>query len=103
MYRFNVNNTAPRPESYLQGQPLVGHSIALQTFLVDYTTANPNNTEVLTEDQRSQLYAELASGAESGERSILEHCVPILIAYNARLGLHLQMDERRGGFDQTSN
>ncbi|KAH8829448.1 trehalase [Flagelloscypha sp. PMI_526] len=50
VYRFNVNNSAPRPESYLQ----------------DYNLVNPKGQEVLTEDQRSQLYAELATGAESG-------------------------------------
>ncbi|KAF9464208.1 trehalase [Collybia nuda] len=48
MYRYSVTNTAPRPESYL----------------TDYTTANVPNT--LNETQRSALYAELASGAESG-------------------------------------
>ncbi|KAF5382427.1 hypothetical protein D9615_002774 [Tricholomella constricta] len=48
VYRYSVSNTAPRPESYL----------------TDYKTANePNN---LNETQRSALYAELASGAESG-------------------------------------
>ncbi|KAF8073583.1 trehalase [Lyophyllum atratum] len=48
MYRYAVNNGAPRPESYR----------------TDYVTANePAN---LNETQRSELYAELASGAESG-------------------------------------
>ncbi|GLB38558.1 putative alpha-trehalose glucohydrolase [Lyophyllum shimeji] len=48
MYHYSVNNSAPRPESYR----------------TDYLTANePNN---LNETQRSALYAELASGAESG-------------------------------------
>ncbi|RPD56072.1 glycoside hydrolase family 37 protein [Lentinus tigrinus ALCF2SS1-7] len=51
MARYAVNNTAPRPESYL----------------TDYLTANdPALSTPLTEDQRSNLYAELASGAETG-------------------------------------
>ncbi|PIL35118.1 hypothetical protein GSI_02906 [Ganoderma sinense ZZ0214-1] len=50
MARYAVNNTAPRPESYL----------------TDYLTANDPTLPSLNEDQRSELYAELASGAESG-------------------------------------
>ncbi|KAI8986137.1 glycoside hydrolase [Trametes punicea] len=51
MAHYSVNNTAPRPESYLQ----------------DYLTANdPTLQTPLTEDQRADLYAELASGAETG-------------------------------------
>ncbi|KAH9932786.1 glycoside hydrolase family 37 protein [Epithele typhae] len=51
MARYSVTNTAPRPESYL----------------TDYLTVNdPALTTPLTEDERSNLYAELASGAESG-------------------------------------
>ncbi|EEB90625.1 hypothetical protein MPER_11142, partial [Moniliophthora perniciosa FA553] len=49
MSRYAVNNSAPRPESYL----------------ADYTTANGPNVS-LNETQRADLYAELASGAESG-------------------------------------
>jgi alpha,alpha-trehalase len=49
MARYNVNNTAPRPESYLQ----------------DYETANAPGLN-LNETQRADLYAELATGAESG-------------------------------------
>ena len=45
--RYAAGNSAPRPESYLE----------------DYETATGVN---LTEQQRSDLYAELASGAESG-------------------------------------
>ncbi|KIY65017.1 glycoside hydrolase family 37 protein [Cylindrobasidium torrendii FP15055 ss-10] len=48
--RYAVNNSAPRPESYL----------------TDYKTANNPDGPTLTEDERSSLYAELASGAESG-------------------------------------
>ncbi|KAG7088886.1 hypothetical protein E1B28_012833 [Marasmius oreades] len=49
MARYAVANTAPRPESYL----------------TDYLTVNgPNMT--LNETQRSDIYAELATGAESG-------------------------------------
>ena len=47
MSHYAVVNSAPRPESYL----------------VDYQTATGAN---LTEQQRSDLYAELATGAESG-------------------------------------
>lgn len=48
VYRYAVSNSAPRPESYL----------------TDYKTANePGN---LNDTQRSDLYAELASGAETG-------------------------------------
>ena len=51
MYRYAVNNSAPRPESYL----------------TDYLTANdPSLATPLTESERADLYAELASGAESG-------------------------------------
>ena len=47
MFHYAVVNSAPRPESYLE----------------DYQTATGAN---LTEQQRSDLYAELATGAESG-------------------------------------
>jgi len=47
MSRYAVVNSAPRPESYF----------------TDYETATGVN---LTEQQRSDLYAELATGAESG-------------------------------------
>ena len=47
MSRYAVVNSAPRPESYLD----------------DYQTATGVD---LTEQQRSDLYAELASGAETG-------------------------------------
>ncbi|KAG6902407.1 hypothetical protein C0995_000333 [Termitomyces sp. Mi166 len=48
VYHYSVNNSAPRPESYL----------------ADYTTANVPNT--LNDTQKAALYAELASGAETG-------------------------------------
>ncbi|KAG6867339.1 hypothetical protein C0993_004208, partial [Termitomyces sp. T159_Od127] len=48
VYHYSVNNSAPRPESYL----------------TDYTTANVPDT--LNDTQKAALYAELASGAESG-------------------------------------
>ncbi|KAF8895253.1 glycoside hydrolase family 37 protein, partial [Infundibulicybe gibba] len=51
MYHYFVNNTAPRPESYL----------------TDYLTANgPDIKTPLNDSQKADLYAELASGAESG-------------------------------------
>ncbi|KAI5988333.1 glycoside hydrolase family 37 protein [Pisolithus albus] len=49
--RYSVNNSAPRPESYL----------------TDYLTANdPTYGSPLTQQQAEALYGELASGAESG-------------------------------------
>ncbi|KAL4242581.1 Trehalase, partial [Abortiporus biennis] len=51
LFRYAVNNTAPRPESYL----------------TDYLTANdPTLTTPLSDDERAELYSELASGAETG-------------------------------------
>ncbi|TFK70552.1 glycoside hydrolase family 37 protein [Pluteus cervinus] len=51
MYHYAVVNSAPRPESYGD----------------DYLTANnPATNPPLNESQRADLYAELASGAESG-------------------------------------
>ncbi|KAI5118081.1 hypothetical protein M0805_009161 [Coniferiporia weirii] len=49
--RYAVNNTAPRPESYL----------------TDYNTVNGDNiTTTLNGTEKADLYAELASGAETG-------------------------------------
>ena len=45
-----MNNTAPHPESYL----------------TDYNTAFDPTLPALDENARSELYAELASGAETG-------------------------------------
>lgn len=51
VYRYNVNNSAPRPESYL----------------TDYLTANaPEINPPLNNTQKAMLYAEIATGAESG-------------------------------------
>ncbi|KAG9090205.1 hypothetical protein FRC06_001168 [Ceratobasidium sp. 370] len=51
VFRYAVVNSAPRPESYLE----------------DYLAANGADiTTPLTEAQKGDLYAELASGAESG-------------------------------------
>ncbi|KAF9232312.1 glycoside hydrolase family 37 protein [Melanogaster broomeanus] len=51
MARYAVNNTAPRPESYLE----------------DYLTINdPTLPTPLTATEAAALYAELASGAETG-------------------------------------
>lgn len=50
VYHYAVNNTAPRPESYL----------------TDYTTANDPSLPSLNDTEKADLYAELASGAESG-------------------------------------
>jgi alpha,alpha-trehalase len=51
VYHYSVKNTAPRPESYLE----------------DYETANGADlTTPYTEEEKGALYAELASGAETG-------------------------------------
>ena len=50
MFRYAVNNSAPRPESYVE----------------DYETTSILN---LNDQQRSDLYADLASGADSGNVS----------------------------------
>ncbi|KAG8918242.1 hypothetical protein FRC02_002512, partial [Tulasnella sp. 418] len=51
IHHYAVANTAPRPESYAE----------------DYETANGSDlTTPYTEEQKANLYAELASGAESG-------------------------------------
>jgi alpha,alpha-trehalase len=69
MARYAVTNTAPRPESYLTGaswrpSPIWKCCLTLDT---DYLTANdPTLTTPLTEDERADLYSQLATGAESG-------------------------------------
>ncbi|GBE85141.1 glycoside hydrolase family 37 protein [Sparassis crispa] len=51
MAHYAVNNSAPRPESYI----------------TDYLTANdPTLSVPLNESERAELYSELASGAETG-------------------------------------
>ncbi|KAJ3558853.1 hypothetical protein NP233_g11413 [Leucocoprinus birnbaumii] len=51
VYHYSVNNSAPRPESYL----------------TDYLTANdPGLNPPLNDTQKAALYAELATGAETG-------------------------------------
>ncbi|KAH9831342.1 trehalase-domain-containing protein, partial [Rhodofomes roseus] len=50
MYHYSVTNSAPRPESYID----------------DYATAFDPTLPSLNETERSALYAELASGAETG-------------------------------------
>jgi alpha,alpha-trehalase len=59
LFRYAVNNTAPRPESYLQ----------------DYTTANDPSLPALNETQRGALYGELASGAETGKEALFAVCI----------------------------
>ena len=70
MHRYAVNNTAPRPESYLEGAHIPGalHSgTPVDDILADYLTANdPTLTTPLTNDEKADLYGQLASGAESG-------------------------------------
>ncbi|CDO72204.1 Glycoside Hydrolase Family 37 protein [Trametes cinnabarina] len=71
MAHYSVNNTAPRPESYFQGKTSTMLS-AIDDLLtivraLDYSTANdPTLQTPLTEEERENLYAELASGAETG-------------------------------------
>jgi len=51
VYHYSVTNSAPRPESYSE----------------DYETANGADiSPAYTDDQKAALYAELASGAETG-------------------------------------
>lgn len=68
VHRYAVANSAPRPESYLTGTcPLWIYLPALFNPTLDYLTANgPDVKAPLNENQKADLYAELASGAESG-------------------------------------
>jgi alpha,alpha-trehalase len=51
VFHYSVKNSAPRPESYSE----------------DYETANGADlTTAYTDEQKAELYAELASGAETG-------------------------------------
>ena len=83
MFHYAVNNSAPRPESYLE----------------DYQTATGVN---LTEQQRSDLYAELASGAESGKVSTsLGNFIGLWCLLDvARLGLHWPIPQATFGWEQ---
>ena len=83
MSHYAVVNSAPRPESYL----------------VDYETATGAN---LDEEQRSDLYAELASGAESGNiltrlGNFGSFCLTRYLDV-VRLGLHRQMAQGTFGW-----
>ncbi len=70
MAHYAVNNSAPRPESYLEGQSEQGIQVHLSDGKrcgSDYLTANdPTLSTPLTEQERADLYAELATGAETG-------------------------------------
>jgi len=74
MFRYSVSNTAPRPESYLTGMSsprALPFTLHILNSLLDYLTANdPTLATPLTESQRSELYSELASGAETGKSSL---------------------------------
>ncbi|PCH40410.1 glycoside hydrolase family 37 protein [Wolfiporia cocos MD-104 SS10] len=50
MFHYSVNNSAPRPESYID----------------DYSTAFDPTLPAINESERAVLYANLASGAETG-------------------------------------
>lgn len=80
MSRYAVVNSAPRPESYF----------------VDYETATGAN---LTEQQRSDLYAELASGAESGNiLTRLGNFDTDAVSHVIRLGLQQPMAQGSFGW-----
>ena len=71
MAHYAVNNTAPRPESYLTGQfPAASHGVLISFrafWSTDYLTVHdPTLAIALTDEQADELYSELASGAESG-------------------------------------
>jgi alpha,alpha-trehalase len=69
MAHYSVTNTAPRPESYLQGMFSSSNGPCHLVNICrpsDYTTANTPELPTLNETQRANLYAELASGAETG-------------------------------------
>lgn len=68
MARYAVNNTAPRPESYLTGS-LSSRSppfTLLTELSTDYLTAHDPTSTTLNDTQLADLYGELASGAETG-------------------------------------
>jgi len=80
MSHYAVVNSAPRPESYF----------------VDYETATGAN---LTEQQRSDLYAELASGAESGNiLTRLGNFDTYAMSHITRLGLQQPMAQGAFGW-----
>jgi len=98
MHRYAVNNTAPRPESYLTGAfkvvPCMQDVDA--TLGTDYTTANAAaKGPTLNETQRSALYAELASGAETGEQGGINTFTGRMLIYVNRLGLHCSLVSTR--------
>lgn len=64
-----MNNSAPRPESYLTGKPTFSRLTRrrfVKIFNTDYMTANDPDAPTLNDTQKADLYAELASGAETG-------------------------------------
>lgn len=75
MAQYAVNNTAPRPESYLTGSfdffVQFCNSVSTNNIilLTDYQTAQAPGLN-LSSSQLADLYAELASGAESGMSSL---------------------------------
>ncbi|KAF5346662.1 hypothetical protein D9758_013212 [Tetrapyrgos nigripes] len=63
LYHYSVNNSAPRPESYLTDY----HTANPPVLLPNGSAATDGSVQViLDEEGRSALYAELASGAETG-------------------------------------
>ena len=69
MFRYDVNNSAPRPESYLEGKvDLVTYPFSWFNISLDYILAtSPDSGPALNDTAQAALYAELASGAETGE------------------------------------
>lgn len=72
MYRYNVANSAPRPESYFTGMVFI-HCISLTVCLIvnpqiiDYQTVNdPTIKPPLNDSAKANLYADLAASSESG-------------------------------------
>jgi alpha,alpha-trehalase len=67
VYTYAVNNSAPRPESYRTGTFLDNFVHFKGIYkAIDYETANSPDLPSLNDTQKADLYAELASGAESG-------------------------------------
>jgi len=71
VYHYSVTNTAPRPESYLTGtcssNPDVLYYSLTFSWRLDYSLVNgASSGPTLDDNQKAALYAELASGAESG-------------------------------------
>jgi alpha,alpha-trehalase len=76
VYRYAVTNSAPRPESYFTGMSVtILQRDTYRITTIDYLTAHdPDVGPLLDEKRRADLYAELASGAETGALAVLRCC-----------------------------